>query len=161
MEFELSGTPSVRAGGSIANAFGLHDMLGNIREWTCSEYKKRYDGSEQKCAVYASGYSLRGGSWYGGPGWVRAANRYSSSPGNRSDLNPDDRGRCSAGGFTSQTRWISHTQVELCGPRRLAWTAGTPRLPAAGFLPGFNGVSIRDSEYSESLSCNRLDQGIW
>ena len=77
MEFELSGTPSVRAGGSIANAFGLHDMLGNIREWTCSEYKKCYDGSEQKCAVSASRYSLRGGSWSSRPRWVRAADRFS------------------------------------------------------------------------------------
>jgi formylglycine-generating enzyme required for sulfatase activity len=50
------------------NAFGLFDMLGNVYEWTCSEYKASYDGSEQKCAVSASKYPLRGGSWNYGPG---------------------------------------------------------------------------------------------
>ena len=59
------------------NAFGLHDMLGNVVEWTCSQYKKSYDGSEQKCSVSADYYSLRGGSWLSGPGWVRAASRSS------------------------------------------------------------------------------------
>ena len=34
-------------------------MLGNVWEWTCSQYKKSYDGSEQKCAVSAGWYSLR------------------------------------------------------------------------------------------------------
>jgi formylglycine-generating enzyme required for sulfatase activity len=57
------------------NTFGLHDMLGNVFEWTCSQYKKSYDGSEQKCSVYADNYSLRGGSWSSRPGWVRAAYR--------------------------------------------------------------------------------------
>ena len=66
------------------NAFGLFDMLGNVWEWTCSEYKKSYDGSEQKCAVSASKYSLRGGSWYDPPGDVRSAGRYSfGDPGYR------------------------------------------------------------------------------
>ena len=63
------------------NTFGLHDMLGNVYEWTCSEYKKSYDGSEQKCAVSASTYTPRGGSWYGKPWRVRAANRYGEGPG--------------------------------------------------------------------------------
>jgi formylglycine-generating enzyme required for sulfatase activity len=45
------------------NSLGLYDMSGNVREWTCSEYKKRYDGSEEKCAVSARLYSVRGGSW--------------------------------------------------------------------------------------------------
>jgi len=57
------------------NAFGLFDMLGNVWEWTCSEYKKPYDGSEQKCAVSVRKYSLRGGSWDYGPRYVRSANR--------------------------------------------------------------------------------------
>jgi formylglycine-generating enzyme required for sulfatase activity len=59
------------------NSFGLHDMLGNVWGWTCSEYKGSYDGSEQKCSVSADYYSLRGGSWLSGPGWVRAASRSS------------------------------------------------------------------------------------
>jgi formylglycine-generating enzyme required for sulfatase activity len=62
------------------NAFGLHDMLGNVWEWTCSQYKKSYDGSEQKCAVSASTYTLRGGSWYDAPGRVRAAPRSNGLP---------------------------------------------------------------------------------
>ncbi|MEE2715935.1 MAG: SUMF1/EgtB/PvdO family nonheme iron enzyme [SAR324 cluster bacterium] len=59
------------------NAFGLHDMLGNVSEWTCSEYKKSYDGSEERCSVSARRYSLRGGSWSHKPGRVRAATRHS------------------------------------------------------------------------------------
>ena len=66
------------------NAFGLHDMLGNVYEWTCSAYKENYDGSEQKCSVSAITYTRRGGSWFIKPWWVRAANRFYS--------NPDDRG---------------------------------------------------------------------
>ena len=58
-------------------------MSGNVAEWTCSEYKKRYDGSEQKCVVSASKYTLRGGSWNNSPRRVRAANR--------DDNYPDDR----------------------------------------------------------------------
>jgi len=65
------------------NTFGLHDMLGNVREWTCSAYNASYAGSEQKCAVSAGGYSLRGGSWYGGPRWVRAAFRDGDKPADR------------------------------------------------------------------------------
>ena len=63
------------AGSFNPNAFGLFDMLGNVWEWTCSEYKESYDGSEQKCAVSASIYSLRGGSWLNTPRRVRAAYR--------------------------------------------------------------------------------------
>ena len=65
------------------NAFGLFDMLGNVWEWTCSEYKKSYDGSEQKCSVSARRYSLRGGSWIRAPWSVRSANRYGLGPGYR------------------------------------------------------------------------------
>ena len=68
------------------NAFGLFDMLGNVWEWTCSEYKKSYDGSEQKCAVSASKYPLRGGSWLHGPGYMRSAARYVGGLGSRTSF---------------------------------------------------------------------------
>ena len=55
-------------------------MLGNVVEWTCSQYKKSYDGSEQKCSVSAKYYSLRGGSLVSNPRTVRSANRLYLGP---------------------------------------------------------------------------------
>jgi formylglycine-generating enzyme required for sulfatase activity len=71
-----------------ANAWGLHNMLGNVWEWTCSEYKESYGGAEQRCVnKNASGLRvLRGGSWNYPPGWLRAASRYWSVPDYRRDL---------------------------------------------------------------------------
>jgi hypothetical protein len=62
------------------NAFGLHDMLGNLAEWTCSLYDRDYSGAEARCADQAglagSGPRvIRGGSWLHPPGLVRAAAR--------------------------------------------------------------------------------------
>ena len=62
------------------NSLGLYDMSGNVYEWTCSEYKRNYRGSDQKCAVSASEYSLRGGSWFNVPWLVRSAYRLSNEP---------------------------------------------------------------------------------
>ncbi len=68
-----------------ANLYGLHDMLGNVWEWTCSEYDGDYDGSEQICAETTQGvsFALRGGSWKGLPANVRAANRLRLAPSSR------------------------------------------------------------------------------
>jgi len=54
--------------GSFAvNPFGLYDMLGNVQEWTCSEYQYKYRGKEQTCVkknrVNRTRLVLRGGSW--------------------------------------------------------------------------------------------------
>ena len=60
------------------NSLGLYDMSGNVWEWTCSEYRDPYNGSEESCGCEESctyKYSLRGGSWSSGPRGVRSANR--------------------------------------------------------------------------------------
>jgi len=68
-----------------ANPFGLFDTVGNVWEWTCSEYQDRYTGKEQRCAEEGSLRVLRGGAWSDWPRFVRAANRNGGSRGYRSD----------------------------------------------------------------------------
>ncbi|WP_177428436.1 formylglycine-generating enzyme family protein, partial [Candidatus Venteria ishoeyi] len=67
-----------------ANHFGLYDMHGNVREWTCSAYDKNYGGNESKCSDNAPKYVLRGGSWLNSARNLRSAYRYRNSPVNRS-----------------------------------------------------------------------------
>jgi formylglycine-generating enzyme required for sulfatase activity len=64
--------------GSFApNAFGLYDTVGNVAEWTCSEYEEHYRGKELRCLDKSrvSLFVLRGGSWGLYPMRVRAAER--------------------------------------------------------------------------------------
>ena len=59
-----------------ANAWGLYDTVGNVWEWTCSEYDEGYGGAEQRCTSGSEGRRvIRGGSWSSGPGRVRSAAR--------------------------------------------------------------------------------------
>ncbi|MFO1434729.1 MAG: SUMF1/EgtB/PvdO family nonheme iron enzyme [Candidatus Competibacteraceae bacterium] len=70
------------------NAFGLYDMLGNVWEWTCSEYKTVYSGAEKDCIADKNSNNLRvlrGGSWYTVPKWLRGAARGWHFPHDRSD----------------------------------------------------------------------------
>jgi|GEM_PF-2541025 len=50
-------------GSFTKNPFGLYDMLGNVQEWTCSEYR----GEKQKCVdknrIDSTRLSLVGGGW--------------------------------------------------------------------------------------------------
>ena len=65
------------------NAFGLYDMLGNVWEWTCSEYDEKYEGGEK---IYVDDISsshprvLRGGAWDYDPHYLRAAYRSKFPP---------------------------------------------------------------------------------
>ena len=71
-------------GGYRANRHGLHDMLGNVWEWTCSEYDKGYGGEERHCASGSVGRrAMRGGSYFHAPRWVRSAARGWNDTGNR------------------------------------------------------------------------------
>ena len=62
-----------------ANKFGLHDMLGNVWEWTCSLYEEKYSGAEQVCADIKPDseafIAIRGGGWNADAPRVRAAYR--------------------------------------------------------------------------------------
>jgi len=69
--------------GSFApNPWGLHDMLGNLWEWTCSDYDADYGGSEKVCASRTSDAArvMRGGAWNSGPPSVRSAYRNRNFP---------------------------------------------------------------------------------
>jgi formylglycine-generating enzyme required for sulfatase activity len=67
------------------NPFGLYDTVGNVWEWTCSEYENRYNGKESKCIRQNSGSlrALRGGAWSFKPRYVRAAFRLRDSRDDR------------------------------------------------------------------------------
>ena len=73
---------TVPAGSLPANPWGLHEIHGNVWEWTCSLYKANYDGSEKRCTSKGSDGSraLRGGSWDYKPWWLRSAFRDRNFP---------------------------------------------------------------------------------
>jgi formylglycine-generating enzyme required for sulfatase activity len=73
-------------GSFMANPFGLYDTVGNVWEWTCSEYENRYQGKEKRCVSDAGLFALRGGSWDFDAGGTRAANRGGGGPTGRGDV---------------------------------------------------------------------------
>jgi len=71
------------------NAFGLHDMHGNVWEWVEDCYKDSYEGAPADgAAVKAVDCSLRilrGGAWNYYPRLLRSAYRYATVPGIRTE----------------------------------------------------------------------------
>lgn len=71
-----------------ANPFGLHDMLGNVREWVEDCHQAGYsgapeDGSARKHEGKCEKRVVRGGAWLDGPSTARSAYRYSEEEGMR------------------------------------------------------------------------------
>ncbi len=66
------------------NAFGLFDMLGNVWEWTCSQYERKYSGQEKKCIRKRDDdinhVVQRGGGWDSEAARIRSAFREMGSP---------------------------------------------------------------------------------
>jgi len=68
------------------NAWGLHDMHGNVWEWCASPYAEEHDGSEQKGADAPGRLRvLRGGSWLFDPRLCRSALRIRRDPSSGDD----------------------------------------------------------------------------
>lgn len=65
-----------------ANAFGLHDMLGNVEEWTQDCWNANYSSAPADGSATAAGdcslRAVRGGSWDDAPVGLRAAYRVGS-----------------------------------------------------------------------------------
>jgi len=72
-------------GGKTPNAYGLHDMLGNVSEWVLDRYYNAYDEAsdpanvEEPLAGNASGVA-RGGSWVSDEQGVRVSRRLEMPP---------------------------------------------------------------------------------
>ena len=68
----------------LPNAFGLHDMLGNVAERVEDCWNETYSGAPTDGTAWRSGNCnalvLRGGSWNTEPKLVRAAYRFGLSP---------------------------------------------------------------------------------
>lgn len=79
------------AGGFAPNGWGLHDMLGNVWEWTADCWNGSYAGAPSDGSAW--GHSaweygdcnrvLRGGSWDNSPSILRAAKRIRHPPTSR------------------------------------------------------------------------------
>jgi len=81
-------TKTVAVGSYPANAFGLHDMLGNVWERVEDCWHESYAGAPSDTNVWKAGDCsrrvLRGGSWRSGLPWImRSANRFGNGFGSR------------------------------------------------------------------------------
>jgi formylglycine-generating enzyme required for sulfatase activity len=82
---QWDGRQAAPVGSFAANAFGLHDMHGNVWEWVQDCYKQTYAGApldgRATSDVPACLRVLRGGSWNGNPQQLRSAARDRDPPG--------------------------------------------------------------------------------
>lgn len=71
------------------NAFGLHDMIGNVWEWVEDCWSAGYDRAPTNGSAWTRGDCgrrvVRGGGWLAGPPVTRAAFRYRNDTGEREE----------------------------------------------------------------------------
>lgn len=96
----LAGPHAVK--GKAPNAWGLYDMLGNVREW-CADESGRTDPDQRR-----TGRALRGGSWLSDARWTRPAAREWNCAGWRSN---DVGFRVALVQTTDRPRWNDFAQT--------------------------------------------------
>lgn len=76
---------SAPVGRFAPNSFGLHDMIGNVWEWTSSRFGSGYVSPEKRAETkdMSRWRVIRGGSWNLKPLHARAADRYGRVPEHR------------------------------------------------------------------------------
>ena len=73
--------------GRRANAWGLHDLLGNVAEWCDDWYDAEYPADARVADPHGPPTGrlrvIRGGGWFTGPAWLSPLRRDSADPGRR------------------------------------------------------------------------------
>jgi formylglycine-generating enzyme required for sulfatase activity len=80
-----SGSMTHPVAAKAPNGWGLHDMLGNVREWCADHWHGNYEGAPDDGSAWtepggAADRVIRGGSWYDDSRFVRSAYRSHLDP---------------------------------------------------------------------------------